>query len=188
MYLNSYDSKTPQNAPGPRDPADTTRQENCPCPAACIDCPDDCPACNPPEPRHMCARCGWAGARENFMDHDCNNPDPEPDPDAEASYEIPTQRVSQLTVDLIDRIDLHPLDPHHVIRIADGTQVPVSPVGVMRILGQDLDQRTAAAVAAELAYRTRAYVRSTNAGNVLAKACAQHALRRYIQAQLAVVK
>ena len=181
MYRETPDDKTP-HVPHPRPDAEATRRDQCP--VACTGCPDDCLVCNPPEPRHMCSYCGWTGPKEAFAGgaHDCANAPDEPEPIDDASYEIPTPRVAQLTIELLNRIGLHPLDPHHVIRHDDGALVPVSSYGVMDVLNKPLDQETAAAIAAELAYRTRAYVRGVAAGSVIEVACAQHYLRRYATA------
>lgn len=184
MSHNLANGETPHDAPAPQGPGDATRPNDCPCPAACAHCPDDCRWCNPPEPRHECPGCNWIGRREDFIGHRCkDHPDSNYD-----SYDIPTPRVAQLTIELFDLIELNPLDPNHVRRISDGTQVPINNFGVMDILSQPIDLPTANAITAELAHRANnvaRYVARASGDELL---IAQHTLRTYIRAQLAVAE
>jgi hypothetical protein len=126
--------------------------------------PQGCPSDS--DPLCRCTECGWLGTAEHWQAHArqyCANikvPEsyPIPFPRAEC-YPIPSPRAAQHVIELLDLIELKPHDPRHVIRQSDHSEVPITTVGVLRLLHLPLDQRTAAAVTAELAYLVQRYVK-----------------------------
>lgn len=150
--------KTPNN-PHNRRLADATRRDEtspaCPlthvqCPSTCKPCCTGdsarCPVCNPAAPLHRCDCCDWIGTHNEWPAHKCDNPHPRAE-----TYEIPSPRVAHHVIELLDAVELQPHNPHHVIRPADHSEVPITNVGVLHLLNRPLDQRTTTAVTAELA-------------------------------------
>jgi hypothetical protein len=167
-------------------------------PPNCTGHSETCPVCNPAESVRACAHCDWVGTADDWPTHPCEG---EPGEDGE-SWEILTPRVAHLTIEVLGHIRLNLTDPHRVTHIADGSQLPVNRVGVMRVLKEALDQDTADAITAELTRLTAMNAKAArpdSLDDILGKvdteelgasaiARTTHALRTHINNQMAVAK
>jgi hypothetical protein len=161
VYSNVSNDKTPQSPPThPASDSATRRaclRDDCLFAYATARCkktdccvepppppPQDCPTDT--DPLHRCTECEWLGTSGQWQTHRCARIK------GAECYEIPSPRVAEHVIELLDLIELKPHDARRVLRHDDHSEVPITTVGVLRLLHRPLDQRTAAAVTAELAY------------------------------------
>jgi hypothetical protein len=167
VYSTASSDKTLQSAPQAHQISTTTRR-------VCLrnDCPFVTPddRCKKPdcgvEPPPTCSRtytsdeplgrcdggCNWVGTAEDWLIHDCEAPK------GAEFYSIPSPRVAEHVIELLDTITLKPHDPHHVL--CGHSEIPITNVGVLRLLNRPLDQRTTAAITTELARISESHIRS----------------------------
>lgn len=162
MYSNVSNDKSPQSPPTHPASNSATRRaclrDDCLFAYATARCKKtDCCVEPPPPPPQDCptdtdplgrcdAGCNWVGTAESWRTHNCETPK------GAQYYQIPSPRVAQHVIELLNLIEPKPHDGRRVLRHDDHSEVPITTVGVLRLLHRPLDQRTAAAVTAELAY------------------------------------